>query len=117
MSIKVEEPFKDAENLCEEAVKDLKANRIRKAAENAWSATLRVTKALILSKTGILPEYVPETRNMLEDLAIKCPEVEDLVGRFYEGDFSTWALLLFRHLSGRTREKEGYGNEEVHRGR
>ncbi len=83
MSIKVDELFKDAENLYEEAIKDLKANRLRKAAENAWCATLRATNALILSKTGKLPEYVPETRNMLEDLAMKYPEVEGLTGRFY----------------------------------
>ena len=79
----VEELFKDAEALYEEALKDLEAGRIRKAAENAWCATLRATNALILSKTGRLPEYVPDTRDALEDLAIKYADVENLVGRFY----------------------------------
>jgi len=46
-SIEIEEMFKDAERLYEEALKDLKAGRIRKAAENAWCTTLRVTDALI----------------------------------------------------------------------
>ena len=83
---KVEEVFKDAESLYEEALKDLKEKRVRKAAENAWAARLRATNALILSKTGRLPEYVPETRTMLEELAIKHPEVDMLVGRFYTGE-------------------------------
>lgn len=78
--------FKDAENLYEEALRDLEAKRVRKAAENAWAARLRATNALILSKTGRLPEYVPETRTMLEELAIKHPEVDMLVGRFYTGE-------------------------------
>jgi len=75
--------FKDAETLYEEALKDLEAGRVRKAAENAWAATLRATNALILSKTGKLPEYVPDTRERLEELAIKHPDVEILIGRFY----------------------------------
>lgn len=79
----VKELFKDAEGLYEEALKDLEAGRVRKAAENAWCATLRATNALVLSKTGKLPEYVPETRDALEDLSIKYPDVENLVGRFY----------------------------------
>lgn len=82
-SPEVEELFRDAESLYQEALKDLEAGRIRKAAENAWCATLRATNAVILFKTGKLPEYVPDTRNMLEDLAMKYPEVENLVGRFY----------------------------------
>ena len=49
---KVEELFRDAERLYEEALKDLEAGRIRKAAENAWCATLRATDALILARTG-----------------------------------------------------------------
>ena len=79
----VEMIFKDAEGLYEEALKDLEAKRLRKAAENAWAATLRATNALILSRTGKLPEYVPDTREKLEELAIRHPEIEALVGRFY----------------------------------
>jgi len=75
--------FKDAETLYEEALKDLEAGRVRKAAENAWAATLRATNALILSKTDKLPEYVPDTRERLEELAVKHPDVEMLIGRFY----------------------------------
>jgi len=86
MEPEVETVFKDAESLYEEALRDLEAKRVRKAAENAWAARLRATNALILSKIGRMPEYVPETRNMLEELAIKHPEVEALVGRFYTGE-------------------------------
>ncbi|MEA2089909.1 MAG: hypothetical protein U9O89_04025 [Thermoproteota archaeon] len=82
-SSEADRALKDAESLYEESIKELKAKKIRKAAENAWAATLRATNALILSKTGKLPEYVPETRNQLEELALKDPEIEKLVGRFY----------------------------------
>lgn len=86
MESDVEVLFRDAESLYEEALRDLEAKRLRKAAENAWAARLRATNALILSKMGKMPEYVPETRTMLEELAIKYPEIELLVGRFYTGE-------------------------------
>jgi len=82
----VEVLFRDAESLYEEALKDLEAGRARNAAKNAWAARLRATNALILSKMGKMPEYVPETRNMLEELAMKHPQAEALVGRFYTGE-------------------------------
>ena len=83
MSADVKELFDDALRLYEEALEDLRSGRLRKAAENAWCATLRATNALILAKTGKLPQYVPETRELLEELAIKHPEIEKLIGRFY----------------------------------
>jgi len=49
-SPEVEKLFKDAESLYEEALRDLEAKRIRKAAENAWAATVRATEALIVAK-------------------------------------------------------------------
>jgi HEPN domain-containing protein len=79
----VREIFEDADRLYQEALRDLEEGRLRKAAENAWCATLRATNALILARTGRMPEYVPETREILEELAIKHPEVDILIGRFY----------------------------------
>lgn len=46
----VEELFKDAESLYQESLKDLEVKRIRKAAENAWAATVRATEALLISR-------------------------------------------------------------------
>jgi len=43
--------FKDAERLYEEALRDLKVDRRRMAAENAWCATLKATDAFILART------------------------------------------------------------------
>jgi len=46
----VEELVKDAESLYQEALKDVEAGRVRKAAENAWAATVRATEALLISR-------------------------------------------------------------------
>lgn len=46
----VEELLRDAESLYREALKDLEAKRIRKAAENAWAATVGATEALFVAK-------------------------------------------------------------------
>jgi len=49
----VEDLFGDAENLYREALKDLQAGRIRKAAENAWAATAKATDALLLARAKV----------------------------------------------------------------
>ena len=53
MELKIEELFKDAELMYEEALKELEAGRIRKAAENAWCATAKATDALLYARTGV----------------------------------------------------------------
>jgi len=80
---KVEELFRDAERLYEEALKDLEAGRIRKAAENAWCATLRATDALILARTGEEPVRSDVTTRRLHELRSKDPRVEVLIGRYH----------------------------------
>jgi len=80
---KVEELFRDAERLYEEALKDLEAGRIRKAAENAWCATLRATDALILARTGEEPVRSDVTTRRLHELRSKDPRIEILIGRYH----------------------------------
>jgi uncharacterized protein (UPF0332 family) len=82
-SIEIEEMFKDAERLYDEALKDLKAGRLKKAAENAWCATLRATDALILARTGGKPVRSDVTTKRLHELRSKDPSVEILIGRYH----------------------------------
>lgn len=50
MSNEVEMLLRDAESLYHEALKELEAGRLRKAAENAWGATAKATDALLLTR-------------------------------------------------------------------
>lgn len=75
--------FEDSEKLYQEALKELEAGKIRKAAENAWCATLRATDALILDRIDKKPERSDITTDRLHYLALKDPEVEKLVGRYH----------------------------------
>ncbi|RLE85570.1 MAG: hypothetical protein DRJ41_00965 [Thermoprotei archaeon] len=80
---KVEELFRDAERLYEEALKELKAGRLRNAAENAWAATLRATDALILARTGERPFRSDVTTRRLHELRSRDERVEVLIGRYH----------------------------------
>ncbi|MCP8309575.1 MAG: hypothetical protein H3Z54_12940 [archaeon] len=53
MSKEVEMLLKDAESLYHEALKELKAGRLRKAAENAWGATAKATDALLFARAKV----------------------------------------------------------------
>jgi hypothetical protein len=46
----------------------LAQGRIRNAAEKAWGATKRATDALILARTGEVPEFSPDTARGLRML-------------------------------------------------
>ena len=75
--------FDDARILYDDALEMLEAGKIRNAAEKAWGATKGATDALILARTGHLPERTPDTSRGLRDLAEADPEVRSLVGRYY----------------------------------
>jgi len=49
----VEAILKDAEDLYKEALKELNEGRIRKAAENAWGATVKATDALLYARAKV----------------------------------------------------------------
>jgi hypothetical protein len=74
----VEELLKDAEILYEEALKELEAGRLRKAAENAWGATARATDALLYARAEFeVVRGLGRTRELYK-LALKDKEVEEL---------------------------------------
>ena len=60
--------FLDARTLQSAAVERLGQGDIRDAAEKAWGATLRATDALVLARTGKLPEFPAETATGLRQL-------------------------------------------------
>jgi len=49
----VEAILKDAEDLHKEALRELNEGRIRKAAENAWGATVKATDALLYARAKV----------------------------------------------------------------
>ena len=75
--------FADAHVLYDDALDMLEVGKIRNAAEKAWGATKRATDALILARTGQLPERTPETSRGLRALSASDPAVRTLVGRYY----------------------------------
>ena len=75
--------FADARTLYDDALEMLELGKIRNAAEKAWGATKRATDALILARTGDLPERTPDTSRGLRALAEADPAVRSLVGRYY----------------------------------
>ena len=75
--------FADAHTLYDDALEMLELGKIRNAAEKAWGATKRATDALILARTGQLPERTPDTSRGLRALAEADPAVRSLVGRYY----------------------------------
>ena len=75
--------FADALALYEDALEMLAQHKIRNAAEKAWGATKRATDALILARTGALPETTAMTTRVLMELADNFPDIETLVGRYF----------------------------------
>jgi len=71
----VKELIEDAEDLLSRAFEEMDVN-VRDAAEKAWGATLRASNALILARTGRVPERIPETTRVLHELSSKEPELE-----------------------------------------
>ena len=84
MAQRVEAIFRDAENLHQEAMEELREGKLRDAAEKAWGATIRATNALILARTGEEPERTPQTTNKLHQLAVISEEIDrELIGRYH----------------------------------
>ena len=79
----VREIFADAHTMYQEAIERWAAGDVRDAAEKAWCATKRATDALILARTGELPETTGMTSTMIRLLGEVDSEFENLVGRYY----------------------------------
>ena len=79
----VREIFADAHAMYESAMERWVAGDVRDAAEKAWCATKRATDALILARTGELPETTGMTSTQLRLLGDRERAIENLVGRYY----------------------------------
>ena len=75
--------FADARSLHADALRLLEAGDIRDAAEKAWCATKRATDALITVRTGVEPEFSPDTTRGLVRMAAADSAINSLVGRYY----------------------------------
>ena len=82
-AVSVQEIFADAREVYDQAIRRLEEGDVRDAAEKAWCAAKRATDALILSRTGRLPEFTAETTRGLMGLATASPDYATLVGRYY----------------------------------
>ena len=80
---RVREIFADAYGMYDDSLERLSAGDIRDAAEKAWCATKRATDALILARTGELPETTGMTSTGIRHLGDVDRAVESLVGRYY----------------------------------
>ena len=76
----MEDLFRNAERLYKEALKDLRKGRFRKAAENAWAATVRATEALLVARGYSYEEvkWPSSRRRALDELAMRDPKVDEL---------------------------------------
>ncbi len=79
----VKEIFADAHGMYDAALQRLAAGDVRDAAEKAWCATKRATDALILARTGELPETTGMTSTQIRLLGDRERGIENLVGRYY----------------------------------
>ena len=107
--------FQDAKQLHAEAVQRLEFGDIRDAAEKAWCATKRATDALVLVRTGHLPEKTPDTSRQLGYLAMEDSAIRVLIGRYYSrqsqlhGDcFYSGLCEPLAETERRIRETAGY---------
>lgn len=79
----VGEIFADAHFMFESGIERWDAGDFRDAAEKAWCATLRATNALLLARTGDLPETTGMTSTRIRLLGEADRAFENLVGRYY----------------------------------
>lgn len=76
--------FADARLMYSEALERLRVGDVRDAAEKAWCATKRATDALILARTGQIPEHSSATSVEMRKLAEQDADVKRLIlPRYY----------------------------------
>ena len=76
--------FSDAREMQAAALARLAEGDIRDASEKAWCATKRATDALVLARTGELPEMSTDTGRSLRMIARDEPAARSLRARYYE---------------------------------
>ena len=77
------EVFADARRMLDAALARMAEDDIRDGAEKAWCAAKRATDALILARTGELPEKSPATTRGLLTLAESDASVRGLRDRYF----------------------------------
>lgn len=90
----------------ESAIERWDAGDVRDAAEKAWCATKRATDALILARTGQLPETTGMTSTGIRLLGEADRAFENLVGRYY---------TRIGHLHGECFYEGGYVTSDTER--
>ena len=83
VSSKVAGMFDDARELQRAARQCVADGDIRNGAEKAWLAARLATNALIMVRTGWLPERIMDTSRELNVLASQDDAVRDIVDRYY----------------------------------
>lgn len=83
MTVEVQALFDDAATMHDAAMSQMVAGDIRDSAEKAWRSTLQATNAVILARTGVLPEKTPVTSLELNRLRSASSRFESLVRRYY----------------------------------
>lgn len=76
--------FTNAQNLQNQAVSLLEKKNTQAAAETSWQATKNATDALILARTGTMPDSQANTTNLLEALSQKHSEIKTLIEPYYQ---------------------------------
>ena len=110
----VREIFADAHTMYESAIERWEAGDVRDAAEKAWCATKRATDALLLARTGELPETTGMTSTRIRLLGESDGAFENLVGRYYtrighlHGDIFYEGKPVTRDTERRIRETLDY---------
>ena len=102
----IKEIFADAHSMYESAIERWDAGDVRDAAEKAWCATKRATDALILARTGQLPETTGMTSTGIRLLGEADRAFENLVGRYY---------TRIGHLHGECFYEGGYVTSDTER--
>ena len=103
---RVREIFADARSVHASALERLDAGDIRDAAEKAWCATKRATDALVLARTGRMPNTTGQTSRELRFMAQSDSRFRSLRTRyntcikelhddcFYDGHCEPEALVI-----------------------
>ena len=80
----VAQVFADAREMYLAALSRLSEGDIRDASEKAWCAAKRATDALVLARSGALPERSTDTGSSLRRIAKLEPAARSLKARYYE---------------------------------
>lgn len=104
---RVKEIFEDADSLYRESLKELEEGRIRDAAEKAWGAMVRATKALILVRNGVEIEgAIGLTKEFIKLIKADKEVMEKLRDRYFTRESSLHGHCFYNGLCDPKVERE-----------